>query len=190
MVEIQIIQINRNSRYGLLNISTIEAESKRELEAKGIRLLLKSLFNNEECTLAYYENGKPYLKSHPEHISISHSHDRLAIIVNKKESTGIDIELIRDKVFTIAHKFLKEKERADLQEGDLEKYLVYWAAKETLFKIHGERNINFKEHLCIEPFNYNEVNGLINGEIVLPGYKKRYTLHYQKMENYMLVYPV
>jgi 4'-phosphopantetheinyl transferase len=43
-----------------------------------------------------------------KHISISHSHDKLAIIVNEKEATGIDIELIRDKVLKIKHKFLSQ----------------------------------------------------------------------------------
>ncbi|MDP2386714.1 MAG: 4'-phosphopantetheinyl transferase superfamily protein [Bacteroidota bacterium] len=190
MTDIQIIQINQYSRFGLLDISTIEAPGKRELEANGIRLLLNKLFNNEECILAYHASGKPYLKSHSEHISISHSHDKVAICVNEKESTGIDIELIRDKVFTIAHKFLREEERNNLTEADVEKLLVYWAAKETLFKIHGERNINFKEHLCITPFDYNVRGGEIKGEIVLPNYKKNYTLHYQKVGNYILVYPI
>lgn len=190
MADIQIIQINEHSRFGLLDISTIEAPSKRELEANGIRMLLNKLFNNKECVLAYQESGKPYLKSHSEHISISHSHAKIAICVNEKESTGIDIELIRDKVFTIAHKFLRDEERSDVEESDIEKLLVYWAAKETLFKIHGERNINFKHHICVKPFEYHNQGGELQGEIVLPDYKKNYTLHYQKIGDYILVYPL
>ncbi|HEY1039493.1 MAG TPA: 4'-phosphopantetheinyl transferase superfamily protein [Bacteroidia bacterium] len=190
MADIKIIHINDSSRYGLLDISTIEASSKRELEAKGIQLLLSTLFNTEKCILAYEESGKPYLKSHSEHISISHSHDKVAIIVNKDEATGIDIELIRDKVFTVAHKFLTDAERADLKKEEVEKYLVYWAAKETLFKIRGDRSVNFKQNLFVEPFSYKAGGGTITGRIVLPHYEKNYTLHYQKAGNYILVYPV
>lgn len=139
--------------------------------------------SDESIELAYTETNKPFLKNRNEHISISHSHAKLAIIVNKQESTGIDIELIRDKVKSVQDKFLNEQEIA-FAGNDIEKLITLWAAKETLYKIYGLREIEFKQHLFIEPFHSNT----IAGKIALNDFTKKYELVKEKIEDYILVY--
>jgi hypothetical protein len=185
----KIIQVSASSRYALLDTSGFPDAHKREREAESIRFLLGELLPGQSYELAYYDTGKPYLKGRKECMSISHSHSKVAVMIDEQKETGIDIELIRDKVLNIRHKFLSDKEQADVEANDIEKYLVYWAAKEALYKIHGRKKVNFKEHLFVEPFTYNRsVGGLITGYIRLPELRQKYKLHYEKLEDYILVY--
>ena len=73
--------------------------------------LLQTLLIDSPSLLQYTPAGKPYLANRPEKISVSHSHGKLAIILNQKHETGIDIELVRDKVLQIQHKFLHGREK-------------------------------------------------------------------------------
>ena len=77
---------------------------KRELEKVGTQFLLAEMLKSNDFNLEYTQYGKPFLVGKTEHISISHSYNKLAIIINTKETTGIDIELIREKVVNIQQK--------------------------------------------------------------------------------------
>lgn len=185
----EIFNINKDLYYGLLDLKAfadqVNLSSKREIETKGREYLIKKLIDTD-CRVKYDDKGKPHLLNDPRHISVSHSHDRLAIIVNKNEATGIDIELIRDKVLKIKHKFLTENELSDAN-NDVEKLLIYWAAKETLYKIYGLKEVDFIEHLLVKPFTKHKL-GTIIGEINLPTFKQKFELHYQLLPDYVLVY--
>lgn len=185
----EIFNITKDLYYGLLDLKAFAVyeniSSKRKIETKGREYLLKKLINTD-CRVDYDDKGKPYLLNDSRHISVSHSHDRLAIIVNKSEATGIDIELIRDKVLKIKHKFLRETELADANDN-IEKLLIYWAAKETLYKIYGLKEVDFIEHLLVKPFTKHNL-GTIIGDINLPHFKESFKLHYQLLPDYVLVY--
>jgi len=186
---IQVFNIKEGLFFGLLDSKAFAVHEnlsvKREIETKGKDFLSKYLLG-DDCIIAYDDKGKPYLSEDSRHISISHSHDKLAIIVNEHESTGIDIELIRDKVLKIKHKFLSQNELAEAND-DVEKLLIYWAAKETLYKIYGLKEVDFIEHLFVKPFTKHNL-GTIIGEIRLPNFTESYHLNYQILENYVLVY--
>ncbi len=188
---IQVFNINEHSFYGLIDLDKFARErnisAKRQIEIEGKNFLLNHLIKVTH-NLVYDENGKPFLKDDKRHISLSHSHGKLVIIINSAEATGIDIELIRDKVLKIRHKFLWGSELTNAGMN-VEKLLVYWAAKETLFKIEGVPGVNFTSDLKVHDFIYSEGGGTVTGEIILPQYKKTYILQYLKTENYILVYP-
>src|SRR5690606_3017475 len=135
--------------------------------------------------LAYTNTNKPFLKNRNEHISISHSHAKLAIIVNRQEPTGIDIELIRDKVKSIQNKFLNENE-ITFANNNVETLVTLWAAKETLYKIYGLEEMEFKEHLFVEPYHSSS----IIGRIEMKDFRKRYALMKEKIDEYILVYMI
>lgn len=186
---IKVFNIKKGLFFGLLNLKAFAVKenlsSKRAIELKGREYLIKELLNND-CETAYDNKGKPYLVGDNRHISISHSHDMLAVIVNEKESTGIDIELIRDKVLKIKHKFLTNEELIEAND-DIEKLLIYWAAKETLYKIYGLKEVDFIAHLFVKPFTKHKL-GTIIGEINLPNFKENFELNYQILNDYVLVY--
>ena len=186
---VEVFNIKKGVYFGLLNLKAFALEhqltSKREIEGKGKVFLINCLLK-KETEVCYNEKGKPFLKDDPIHISISHSHNQLAIIINEFESTGIDIELIRDKILKIKHKFLSKQELIDAND-DVETLLIYWAAKETLYKIYGQKEVDFIKHLFVKPFTKHKL-GLIIGEIKMSNFTESFELKYQILEDYVLVY--
>ena len=186
---VKVFNIKKGLFYGILHLpqfaTSLQLSAKREIEKKGCAYLLQQLLH-KNVEILYTESGKPYLPHSSIHLSISHSHDKLAIIINEHEKTGIDIELIRDKVKTIKSKFLSADELADAGE-DTEKVLIYWAAKETLYKIQGSNQVEFIKHLFVNPFTKHNLGTLI-GKINLLGVIEEYEVSYQIMEQYVLVY--
>jgi phosphopantetheinyl transferase len=179
--------INDNIRLGLLDLKAFSEHNamltKRELEKKGTTYLLKQLLGTEHFELAYTSENKPFLKERSEHISISHSHDKLAIIINVKENTGIDIEQIRDKVRNVQTKFLNKKE-LDFAADDIDRLITLWAAKEALYKVYGLKEVEFIENLFVEQYAGQE----ITGRIEIKDLKKSYRLIHEKIDGYKLVY--
>lgn len=184
-----IREIDENTRLGLLHLPDYSVftgvTGKRELEKNATAFLLEKLFGTA-VNLSYNSEGKPQLHSEGCHISISHSHDKLVIICNTKYDTGVDVELIRDKVLKIKDKFLSAVE-LDEAKDNVEKLIIYWAAKETLYKVYGLKEVEFAKHLFVHPFSVKE-KGTLTGEINLESFRKKFNLHYEKLEDYMLVY--
>lgn len=184
---LEIRNISDHQRLGLLNLQACFPDqnrfSKREIEKKATAYLLKQLISNDDFELCYTEHNKPFLKGCIERISISHSHDMLCVLVNSREETGVDIELLRDKVLNIRHKFLSMPEQ-EFAGSDIERLISLWAAKEALYKVHGRKSLDFKANLAIEPFT----DDTLTGHILLPGSKPSYRLKREKIGNYILVY--
>ena len=120
---IEVFNIQEGIFFGILDLKAFSQQhpnvSKRDIETLGKNYLLTHL-TSETAQLIYDDKGKPHLANDSRHISISHSHDRLVIIINEKEETGIDIELLREKVLKIKHKFLSVSELVDAND-DVEK---------------------------------------------------------------------
>ena len=184
---LSIRHINEHINIGQLDLTVFAAEHgvtlKRDIERAGTRYLLKELLNTNDYQLCYDEFSKPYLQGRKEHISISHSHDKLVIITNTKESTGIDIELIREKVTNIQHKFLNEVELAYAKDH-VDKLITIWAAKEAIFKAHGKRELEFSSHIVIE----NPQGQRLKGEIRLGDFQRSYELKVETIDQYRMVY--
>ena len=183
---INIRNISPLIRLGILDLADFSQIKvgfpKRELEKAGSQFLLKEMLKTDAFELNYTPEKKPFLKSRTEHISISHSHDKLAIIINEKENTGIDIELIRDKVLKIQHKFLNQKE-TEFTKNNVEKLISVWAAKEAMYKVYGLKELDFKLNLFIEEFD----DAVIFGKIDIGSFKKRYQLICENVDDYKMV---
>ena len=70
---------------------------------------------------------------------------------------------------------------------DVEKLLIYWAAKETLYKIYGLKEVDFIKNLYLKSFT-KQATGKLLGYINLPNFNASFELNYQLLENYVLVY--
>jgi phosphopantetheinyl transferase (holo-ACP synthase) len=186
---IKIETINSDLRLGTLDLSAFgrleNIEHKREVETGGIAFLLKELFPGESIQLKYTAEKKPYLEGSSCHISISHSHDMLAILVSEAHSTGVDVELLREKVLNIRHKFLNAQE-LNFAGNDIERLTTLWAAKEAIFKAHGKKGVEFSANIFINPFGAEEI--YFRGRMDLPNFKKSWQLCRRKIHNYILVF--
>jgi phosphopantetheinyl transferase len=163
--------------------------SQKRLEWLAGRALLRSLV--EHLKLPYEgikkdEFGKPFLKSHPHSISLSHSFPYVAAQIDRSHSVGIDVEQAKEKLRQVGPRVLTAEEVADANQ-DLTKLCIYWCAKEALYKIHGRKNLMFTDHLRVQPFKL-ALAGTINGQIQLPPEKVNVKLGYRVTEEYVLVY--
>jgi 4'-phosphopantetheinyl transferase len=184
----ELIHINEDIKIGIINLKEFSEKfgltQKREIEVSGRQALINFLLG-EDIDIVYNDKGKPFIKNDIKHISITHSHDKLAVIINEKQATGIDIELIRDKVLKIKHKFLSGSELNDANDN-VTKLIIYWAVKESLYKVYGEKEVDFIKHLKVLPFTLED-KGKIFGKIEMETCH-HFELEYRIIENYALVY--
>lgn len=134
--------------------------------------------------------GKPYLENSFFEISISHSRE-LVTVMAAPQAVGIDIQKLVGKIESIAHKFLRPEEMASIGEADnIEHLHVYWGAKEALYKAYGRRQLDFKKHIKIEPFQFNLRNGRCMGTVQKDDFQAAFELRYEQIGNYILVYGI
>jgi 4'-phosphopantetheinyl transferase len=184
---LEVKHINSLIVLGLLDLSAFSKQyghpKGRVLEKEGTKFLLNHLLNKDMVEVSYTEYNQPYLKGHSQQLSISHSHDKLAVLLHQTGPAGIDIEKIRDKVQRIQHKFLNEEERA-MAESNTDRLICFWAAKEALYKVYGKKELDFVKHLRIHDYNATHVHGSIHKDT----FHKKYVMACENIEDYKLVY--
>ena len=151
-----------------------------------IRHLL-ALYDYVDEDLIYNEAGKPHLKD-GKHISITHSHNFTGIIISGSDEVGIDIEMQRDKILRIAHKFTPFQEYKTIANHDalISKLTIVWGAKESLYKIYGKKKLRFLEHIYIEDFKF--IDEKTTGEIRYEGETFSYNVQFLEFEGFTCVF--
>lgn len=169
-----------------VKFQTIKSE-KRQLEWLGTRWLIQHFYGSN-VQINYHDNGCPYLSPLNYFISISHSDKMIALLIHPHLKTGIDIQSYSPrKIQRIAKKFIAPAENKFCSYTDVNKLHIIWAAKEALFKYHSDGNLDFREHLYIEPFD-EQHHEYIYGHIRTSEYRKRIKLKQEKSNNCFLVY--
>lgn len=161
---------------------------RRKLTWLASRYLLKFLMDtNEFVELLFDVHGKPFISNFEIFLSLSHTNNYAAAIVSKKYEVGIDIEEQDGKIQSIKNKFLSPIELANIGEKDhLKKLLIYWSAKEVMYKIYGKRKLEFKEDMYVKPFVLYE-RGDIDGVLMKNKMIADYHMHYLIAPTYTLV---
>lgn len=151
-----------------------------------IRHLL-ALYNYVDQDLIYNDAGKPHLKD-GKHISITHSNNFTGIIISSSDEVGIDIEMQRDKILRIAHKFTPFEEYRTLANtaAIIRKLTIVWGAKESLYKIYGQQGISFLHHINVSDFLFSDEK--TNAEILYKGDKSLYDISFLEFEGFTCVY--
>lgn len=162
---------------------------KRLIEWMTIRALLIQLLP-DFCDIYYDEHHKPFLKDCTQHLSISHSHHKVAISINDNHNTGIDIQHIVEKIINIREKFLNEKEQKRQSTHNPQDLTLYWSIKEALFKIYGKNDIFLKENIQVDELNFNNCSGTAIGSIKTANYYSEHSLELKLIDNYVLAYVV
>lgn len=107
---------------------------------------LCSLYDLPYQGTVHSPDGKPLLVGQKAQISITHSFPYAAAMIHLYKPCGIDIELPRQKMITVRHKYLHESEYQDSGET-LERLSKIWAAKEVMYKLYGKKSLSMKDHL-------------------------------------------
>jgi len=162
---------------------------KRKTEFLATRILLKLALGENE-SIDYNANGKPFLRDGKKQISISHSASYACIFIADKK-VGIDIELSDRSIERIADRFLQHEEKKQIAElADLQlARIVYWSAKEAIFKCADIHGIRFNEQIKIRPFLPGD-EVVFYGQFVLHGKVTEYRLKLHLIENNVLVFCV
>lgn len=162
---------------------------KRNLHWLSTRVLLRTMLDtNSYIDCQIDEHGKPYLVNFPHFISLSHSFDYAAVMISKTRPVGIDIELIKDKIERIAHKFMSEEELSFIDSGNRTEHLyISWCAKEAIYKLQGKKNVSFLDNIRLKAFNYKS-HGSFKACLELENSRKEFEVHFEKMEGYMIGY--
>lgn len=164
----------------------------RKIQWLSTRALIRNLLNPPHpLEIVYDENQKPSLVETAFYVSISHSKDKAAVLLSRKHLLGIDIEYIHPKIEKVAHKFMHINELTYIgAEYQIEKYHIFWGAKEALYKLNGKAGLNFKDEIFLHPFVYLPGGGSVNAEMLFKGSMKPFVVNYMKIRDYMLVYVV
>jgi len=159
----------------------------RKLEWLSVRLLIKTLCG-EEKTLVYNAAGKPTLADNSFNISISHTKGYVAVLIHPTQIVGLDIENRSERILKLKNKFMHSTELVAIdQTQEALHILLYWSAKETLFKIMPEEAIDFIEHLHISPFVLIE-KGSFEANETRSQNKQHFTIQYQVFEDFVLTW--
>lgn len=161
---------------------------KSDLHRRGF-MSVRHLLAEEGYTdhdLYYDDHGKPHLKD-DMHISITHSFTFSAIILGKKE-VGIDIEMQREKILLIAHKFTPIEEYRTLANSEalIRKLTIVWGAKEAVYKIYATPKVSFLQHINISDFDFDDQK--TTGRIDFNGSTSWYNFDFLEFEGFTCVY--
>ncbi len=198
----------------LARLETMKSESHQK-GFLAVRMLLQHL-GYSDFDLSYDEFGKPNLKykvrstmyevisgkmegimndkdldiQHPtsniQHISISHSFDFSCICLSDEKVVGIDVEVLKPKISTIAPRFMDVKHLANLnQEDKIKKATVVWGVKESIFKIKNEKGISFPKHIFEDEFHLEDNFG--KAKLKFNNTIEDYYFRFDFIENYALV---
>ncbi|MBQ3722805.1 MAG: 4'-phosphopantetheinyl transferase superfamily protein [Bacteroidales bacterium] len=174
----------------LEEISFIRSESLRR-QMLAVRALLDEMFE-DKVYLSHHDNGKPYIENCVTNISITHTEKYVAVILNDNEDVGIDIESLSRDFSSVEKKALSEDEIDDLEEDEKRngQLAIYWCAKEAIYKMLGQYDVNFAEQIEVEKFRPKkdgELEATFEDE---DGYEEEFDLEYIIFDNHVLVWVV
>ena len=171
-------------------ISFIRSESLRR-QKLAVRALLDEMFE-DKVYLSHHDNGKPYIENSVTNISITHTEKYVAVILNDNDDVGIDIESLARDFSSVEKKALSEDEIDDLEDDEKRngQLAIYWCAKEAIYKMLGQYDVNFAEQIEVEKFRPKkdgELEATFEDE---DGYEEEFDLEYIIFDNHVLVWVV
>ena len=170
----------------LEEISYIKNESLRK-QRLAVRALLDAMFE-EKVYLSHHDNGKPYIENNAINISITHTDQYVAVILNEEDEVGIDCESLNRAFSAVEKKALSDEEIGDLEdEQKNEQLAIYWCAKEAIFKLTSQYDVDFAEQIQIDGFRYRNEGELSATFTDKDGYEQELNLYYFTFDRHVLV---
>jgi len=176
------------------NPQTTKSASPQKLAARN---LIGTEFPAHQ--LVFSEYGKPLLLPHSAHINHSHAGDFALLAHHPNLSVGVDIEQIRPQLLRIYPRFCNSQEQMALGPNPpLELLLLFWCAKEAMYKAIGEKGTDFRSYLQITKWPLNndpfkdpyDSEGQLEAQISLPGFEQSCSLNFKRWDQYAAVWVV
>lgn len=121
----------------------------RQLEFLAAHALLFLMTHDKEIEIGHLPTGKPTLPQF--HVSVSHTRGYVTLMLSTSCDVAIDIERMNSRVQRVVSRFVRSDERAE----DIISQLLHWSAKETLYKLHSDDNLEYFDMRVI-PFETRE----------------------------------
>lgn len=165
-------------------------KGRRKLEWLASRYLLHHMSGREKRAILEKDPfGKPHLIDSEFEISLSHCWDKVAVIAAPR-IVGIDIQRQVEKIGRIDKKFLSDKELESIHdETRIEQLHVCWGAKESVYKAYGQRALEFKEHIHLDPFEF-KIGESFKARLKKDDYSMDFNVHYEILDDYYIVYVI
>lgn len=119
------------------------------------------------------------------HLSITHSNRYAAVLFSTSAQVSVDLEKTDPRVGRVAKKFVNSAEE-EMMKGSLNETLDYtriWSAKETLYKLYGQKELDFKQHMTVFINNLKALRGCIHKSN--PNF---YDIEHELLDDYVLTY--
>ncbi len=130
--------------------------------------LLAAFFYGAPVSVYYDAYGKPHCRAWGG-ISITHSGDYVLMAIHNTAAVGVDIEQLSRDIAKVKHKFTSLEE-SFLQpcmsvENEPFFYHLLWCFKEAVYKLHGRKNLIFKDHIILKEIKEND-SGSLTGVLI------------------------
>lgn len=169
-------------------LDTITAPG-RLLEFLASRYVLRLLIGAEHSlVLQKDEYGKPYIHNPDCYISISHCKGLAAGMVSNNVPVALDLELPEERIKRIYPRFLSDREKGFVAPDDVLKTSLIWSAKETLYKIYGQKKLQFSRDIWLEEPD-NLTRGTMQGGVQTTHYNRGFDVYFE-VEDYILTWCV
>lgn len=132
-----------------------------------------------EATIAYNEQGAPFVEGSSLYLSVSHARDCVAVLLSD-ERCGVDMERTDRRFERVKAKYLAPEE--ETLSTDPHFLAIAWCAKEALYKYAGVEGLSFAEDIRILTFSGEELTAQIK-----EGEELRLTICYPE-ESYVVAY--
>ena len=166
----------------------------RRKETASVYSLLFAMTGNRNPVIGHEPSGKPYVEGYK--IGISHTKGFVSVILSTSCDVAVDIEYINTRVLRIADRFLREDEKPNAlqfskekkEEGDKDVVpdviptLLFWCAKETIYKLYSDERLTFQNIKIMDA----EQGGALCGNNLITGESVR--IDYTFNEDYVLTY--
>lgn len=128
--------------------------------------------------------GKPFLVGNSElFCSVSHS-KTWSIAMLSQEICGVDVELIRDKISKVFHKYSHEGELPP--SASLKDKTTIWGIKEALFKASKESGIQFKDHMKIRSWDLESKS--VTLDFLHHNHQGRFIANFNHFDDHVMAY--
>ena len=131
-----------------------------------------------------YKEDIPVLSDN-RNISISHSDEIVTVLISKEDGIGVDVEKIKDKVHSIAPKFLNPDETVFLGKSPSTRQLIRaWTAKEAVYKALKKPGISFSDNIILDEFNDKAQSAHAN--FISEDEETTFKLYFHDLDDYCL----
>lgn len=142
--------------------------ARRRIEFLTVRLLVQFCCGNDKL-YSHDDHGAPILTDRSYCISVSHTEGCIALARHPDKPVGLDVERISSRILRVGQRFLSPAEQEAISPArELRDSLLVWSAKESLFKMIGCTEVDFKKHLHVDVSTLNQ-----HGEGILKAWQTR-----------------